>query len=156
MLTASENDARTPPAALHVEPDPRASRSRSTTSRTPARLRWWATLSPITPPPMTTTEASFGSSVDGTVSETSQCRPRVPRAHDDRPAPARTPSARGRQRHDDRGGGQALRGPRGGRGGPRPPVRLPPALRHRRPHPRGRGRPAPRGRPRRPGRGDRP
>ena len=60
MLTASENCARTPPAALQVEPDPSSSFSTSTTSRTPDAARWYAALSPMTPPPITTTSARDG------------------------------------------------------------------------------------------------
>ncbi|CAA9417468.1 MAG: hypothetical protein AVDCRST_MAG06-3295, partial [uncultured Nocardioides sp.] len=68
------------------------------------------------------------------------------------PAP-RAPAPRRCLRHDRRGARQALRGPRGRRGGARPPVHLPPAHRHRRPDARRRRRPVPgRGarRPRRP------
>src|SRR5690242_3126430 len=60
MLSASENWARTPPAALDVDPTPRPSRSRSRTS-TPASARWKAVLVPMTPPPTTTTSARAGS-----------------------------------------------------------------------------------------------
>src|SRR5688572_10404424 len=67
MLTGSENCARTPPAALQVEPDPRAPASSSTTSRTPARASAWAELRPVMPPPMTTTEAEDGGGRRGAV-----------------------------------------------------------------------------------------
>src|SRR4051812_21743544 len=60
MLSASENCARTPPAALDVDPAPSPSRSRSRTS-TPASARWKAVLVPMTPPPTTTTSARAGS-----------------------------------------------------------------------------------------------
>src|SRR4051794_15536037 len=60
MFNASENCARTPPAALDVDPAPSRSRSRSRTS-TPASARWKAVLVPITPPPTTTTSARAGS-----------------------------------------------------------------------------------------------
>src|SRR3954447_25664862 len=60
MLSGSENCARTPPAPGRVEPEPSASRSSSTTSRTPLRASWYAVLRPITPPPRTTTDADAG------------------------------------------------------------------------------------------------
>src|SRR6266508_5163191 len=67
MLSASENCARTPPAALLVEPAPSSSRSISTTSGTPASARWKAILVPITPPPTTTTLARLGRPLPGRV-----------------------------------------------------------------------------------------
>ena len=62
MLSRSANWARTPPAALLVEPEPSSARSSSSTSVIPASARWKATLTPITPPPMITTSARPGSS----------------------------------------------------------------------------------------------
>jgi hypothetical protein len=62
MFTASENWARTPPAALQVEPDPSSLCSTRTTPRTPDRARWYAELRPMMPPPMTTTDADLGKS----------------------------------------------------------------------------------------------
>src|SRR5919108_1221037 len=56
-FSSSANWARMPPAALLVEPAPRASRSRRTTSVRPSFARWYATLVPIAPPPMITTSA---------------------------------------------------------------------------------------------------
>ena len=56
MLSGSENCARTPPAALLVEPEASSARSTSSVS-TPASARWKAALVPITPPPTTTTSA---------------------------------------------------------------------------------------------------
>src|SRR5688572_24849643 len=67
MFSSSENWARTPPAALQVEPEPSSSLSTTTTSRTPASARWKATDVPITPPPMTTTSAWLGSSAESEV-----------------------------------------------------------------------------------------
>src|SRR4029450_1679933 len=58
MLRGSENCARTPPAALLVEPEASWSRSTRTTSGTPASARWKAMLAPITPPPTTATLAA--------------------------------------------------------------------------------------------------
>ena len=46
-----------PPAACHVEPAVSSRRSSSTTSVQPAFVRWYSTLAPTTPPPMTTTWA---------------------------------------------------------------------------------------------------
>jgi len=63
MLAALLNEARTPPAALHVDPHASSSFSTRTTSVTPDSARWNATLAPITPPPMTTTDARSGRSV---------------------------------------------------------------------------------------------
>src|SRR4051794_38730054 len=60
MFSASENCARTPPAAFEVEPLPSAPRSTSTTSA-PASARWNAALNPTMPPPTTTTPAELGS-----------------------------------------------------------------------------------------------
>jgi hypothetical protein len=62
MLISSENMARTPPAALHVDPLPKDPPSSSRTSRTPASARWKAVLTPMTPPPTTTTLARAGRS----------------------------------------------------------------------------------------------
>ena len=62
MLSGSENCARTPPAALLVEPEASSARSSSSTS-TPASARWKAALVPITPPPTTTTSAVVGSAL---------------------------------------------------------------------------------------------
>src|SRR4051794_30934945 len=59
MFSGSENCARTPPAALDVDPPASSARSRSSTS-TPASARWNAVLVPITPPPTTTTSARAG------------------------------------------------------------------------------------------------
>src|SRR5436189_2911801 len=47
----------TRPAEWNVEPDVSAARSTSTTSRQPSSARWYATLVPPTPPPMTTARA---------------------------------------------------------------------------------------------------
>src|SRR5437762_14331379 len=44
-----------PPAACHVDPDVSSSRLTSTTSVQPARVRWYRTLAPTTPPPITAT-----------------------------------------------------------------------------------------------------
>ena len=44
-----------PPAACQVEPAVSSRRSRSMTSVQPAFVRWYSTLAPTTPPPMTTT-----------------------------------------------------------------------------------------------------
>src|SRR4029078_7905791 len=44
-----------PPAACHVEPAVSSRRSSSITSVQPAFVRWYSTLAPTTPPPMTTT-----------------------------------------------------------------------------------------------------
>ena len=44
-----------PPAACHVEPAVSSRRSTSTTSVQPSLVRWYRTLAPTTPPPMTTT-----------------------------------------------------------------------------------------------------
>jgi hypothetical protein len=48
------------PAACHVVPEVRRSRSSSTTSRQPACARWYATDVPMMPPPTTTTRAREG------------------------------------------------------------------------------------------------
>ena len=47
-----------PPAACHVEPAVSSRRSRSITSVQPSLVRWYRTLAPTTPPPMTTTWVS--------------------------------------------------------------------------------------------------
>src|SRR5205085_4497330 len=59
IFSASENCARTPPAAREVDPLASAARSKSTTS-TPASARWNAALVPITPPPTITADADLG------------------------------------------------------------------------------------------------
>src|SRR5690348_2202836 len=59
MFSGSENWARTPPAALDVDPPASWPRSTSRTS-TPASARWKAALVPMTPPPTTTTSARAG------------------------------------------------------------------------------------------------
>src|SRR5487761_2569573 len=46
-----------PPAACHVEPDVSSARSISSTSFHPAFVKWYKTLAPTTPPPITTTRA---------------------------------------------------------------------------------------------------
>src|SRR6187402_3890121 len=43
-----------PPAACHVDPAVSSRRSSRTTSVQPALVRWYRTLAPTTPPPMTT------------------------------------------------------------------------------------------------------
>ena len=53
----------TSPAEWNVEPLVSSLRSTSTTSVTPSLARWYATLAPPTPPPMTTTRADEGRSV---------------------------------------------------------------------------------------------
>src|SRR2546423_8579589 len=45
------------PAACQVEPAVSSSRSSSTTSVQPSRVRWYSALQPTAPPPMTTTRA---------------------------------------------------------------------------------------------------
>jgi hypothetical protein len=60
MFAALLNDARTPPAALLVEPEASSFISSSTTSAIPASARWNAMLVPITPPPTTTIDARLG------------------------------------------------------------------------------------------------
>src|SRR5262249_20336054 len=45
------------PAACHDEPEVSSRRSSSTTSRQPIFARWYSTLHPTTPPPITTTFA---------------------------------------------------------------------------------------------------
>src|SRR5690348_4869733 len=64
MLSSSANCARMPPADLLVDPEASASRSRSTTSRTPSRRRWKAAAAPRAPPPMTTTSAVLADAVE--------------------------------------------------------------------------------------------
>jgi hypothetical protein len=63
MLAALLKEARTPPAALHVDPHASSSLSTRTTSVTPDSARWNAMLVPITPPPTTTTDACSGRSL---------------------------------------------------------------------------------------------
>src|SRR6267154_1649339 len=48
-----------PPAACQVEPQVSSPRSISSTSFQPALVRWYSTLAPTTPPPITTTLASL-------------------------------------------------------------------------------------------------
>src|SRR6478672_12955680 len=48
-----------PPAACHVDPAVSSRRSSRTTSFQPALVRWYRTLAPTTPPPMTTAWNSF-------------------------------------------------------------------------------------------------
>src|SRR5438874_12925042 len=48
-----------PPAACQVEPQVSSPRSSSSTSFQPALVRWYRTLAPTTPPPITTTRASL-------------------------------------------------------------------------------------------------
>src|SRR5206468_4094020 len=48
-----------PPAECHVDPAVSSRRSSSTTSFQPALVRWYRTLAPTTPPPMTTAWNSF-------------------------------------------------------------------------------------------------
>src|SRR4051794_6198235 len=50
-------NAVTRPAAWHVEPAVRTAFSTSRTSVQPARARWYATLQPVIPPPITTIRA---------------------------------------------------------------------------------------------------
>ena len=69
-LLASENVARTPPSGFADDPDPRVSRSSTTTSATPASARWKAMLAPMMPPPTTTTSAAAGSGVTGVANGT--------------------------------------------------------------------------------------
>src|SRR5678815_2743286 len=58
--------ARKPPVALPVLPSPgRSMRSSTTTSRTPRVVRWYATLAPMTPLPITTTAARLGRLIAG-------------------------------------------------------------------------------------------
>src|SRR5215831_5540757 len=57
----------TRPAACQVVPQDSWPCSRSSTSLQPASVRWYATLAPITPPPMITTWARLGSSLAGPV-----------------------------------------------------------------------------------------
>lgn len=45
------------PAACQVEPEVSSSRSSSSTSVQPINAKWYATLTPAMPPPMTTTLA---------------------------------------------------------------------------------------------------
>src|SRR6266849_3792035 len=45
------------PAACQVEPAVSSSRSSSTASVQPSRVRWYSALQPTAPPPMTTTRA---------------------------------------------------------------------------------------------------
>src|SRR5438445_13505550 len=45
------------PAACQVEPAVSSSRSSSTTSVQPSRVRWYSALQPTAPPPMTRTRA---------------------------------------------------------------------------------------------------
>src|SRR5258708_32626 len=59
MFSSSANCARIPPAALLVEPDASASRSRRTTSPAPSLRRWKAVAAPRAPPPITTTSAEL-------------------------------------------------------------------------------------------------
>src|SRR4029079_6821631 len=50
-------NAVTRPAAWHVDPAVRTAFSTSRTSVQPARAKWYATLQPVMPPPITTTRA---------------------------------------------------------------------------------------------------
>src|SRR2546428_1290484 len=56
-LISLENWRRIPPAFFPVDPQPRRSRSKTTTLRTPFRVRWNAMDAPMIPPPMMTTSA---------------------------------------------------------------------------------------------------
>ena len=53
-MLASPLNVCMPPAACHVEPDVSSLFSSSSTSVQPIRARWYRTLAPTTPPPMTT------------------------------------------------------------------------------------------------------
>jgi hypothetical protein len=73
MLAGSENVALTPPNGFAEEPDPSRFCSMTKTLPAPARARWNAVLTPMTPPPMIATKACGGSGSGGLGSSTELC-----------------------------------------------------------------------------------
>src|SRR3954453_12398420 len=61
VRVGSARSCPTRPAEWNVDPLVSSPRSTTTTSVSPNSLRWYATLVPPTPPPMTTTRAAVGS-----------------------------------------------------------------------------------------------
>ena len=71
VSVGSARSCPTSPAEWNVEPLVRSARSTSTTSVRPSSARWYATLAPPTPPPMTTTDADVGNARPVGCSDTS-------------------------------------------------------------------------------------